>query len=310
MAWYLIVVCCAAAALALLLLYASLRSALALTRPIRHPDGRARSYDGALFGDCFRDYDQVWDRTPFTLDVGDAVLSGEYIVHPQGRDRVVIVSHGHTINRFASVKYAHIFYQLGWSILLYDQRYFGHSTGRCCTLGQRETDDLVKVMAYARGVFGRDCLIGLHGESMGGATVLNVLSRETPAFVVADCPFADTETLLRYLLPYRTHLPNFPVLPLTRLMGRLLFGYDFRKVSPQRAVAAAQVPICLIHGDGDRLIPCSHSQALYAACRDPRSELHLVPGAHHAMSFAADRQAYEDVMTAFVTKCIEKEKPI
>ncbi len=273
----------------------------------RRTEERVRARNEPNFPEAFRLWDEVWERTPFTLDVGDAVLSGEYVVHPEGKKRVVIFCHGHTVCRLGEVKYAPLFYEMGWSLLFYDHRYFGRSTGKCCTLGQKESEDLRKVMAYARSVFGEDAAIALQGESMGAATALFVLDRERPAFVAADCPFSDTLDLFRYMLPFRTHLPAWPMLPLAALLGRLLYGYDMKRVSPIRSVRISDTPICLFHGEADKLIPCYHSERLLEASKNPKSRMHLVPGARHAAALAGDPEGYARVLHEFMQDCTEEE---
>lgn len=279
-----------------------------ITKSERRSEEKVRGKDEAAFPEAFRAWDESWDRKPFTLDVGDAVLSGEYVIHPEGKKRVVIFCHGHTVCRLGEVKYASLFYKMGWSLLFYDHRYFGRSTGKYCTLGQKESEDLRKVMAYARQVFGEDASIALQGESMGAATVLYVLDREKPVFVAADCPFADTLELFRYLLPHWAHLPRWPLMPLAVFMGRLVYGYDIPAVSPVRSVAGSDTPICLFHGEEDRLIPCENSKKLLAASRNPKSRMHLVPGVRHAAALAGDPEGYRRVLKEFVQDCTEEDQ--
>ena len=273
----------------------------------RRSEERVRAQNEPDHPEAFRLWDNVWERIPFTLDVGDAVLSGEYVVNPEGKKRVVILCHGHTVCRLGEVKYAELFYEQGWSLLFYDHRYFGRSTGRLCTLGQKESEDLRKVMAYARSVFGEDASIALQGESMGAATVLYVLDREKPVFVAADCPFSDTLDLFRYMLPFRAHLPRWPLLPLSAFLGKVLYGYDMAAVSPIRSVRSSDTPICLFHGLADKLIPSYHSERLLEASKNPKSRMHLVPGARHATALATDPEGYARVLKEFMQDCMEKK---
>ena len=305
------VVLCILAALVLLAFIFCVISAYLCVKAIvkceRRSEQWVREKNAPYFPEAYRAWDEDWERHPFTLDVGDAVLDGEYVVHPEGKKRVVILCHGHTVTRLGEVKYAPLFYEKGWSLLFYDHRYFGRSTGKCCTLGQKESEDLRKVMAYARKVFGEDAAIALQGESMGAATALYVLDRESPVFVAADCPFSDTMDLFRYMLPFRAHLPRWPLLPLSAFLGRLLYGYDMEQVSPIRSVRGSNVPICLFHGQADKLIPSDHSERLLEASRNPKSRMHLVPGAHHAAALAGDRSGYARVLHEFMQDCTEEE---
>ncbi len=278
-----------------------------VTRATRHDETfvRRQETEGG-FGAALDRYDREWNRRPFTVESGGVTLSGEYVRNPadSGRPRrVVILCHGHTVTRLCQVKYADLFYRAGYSLVLYDERYFGQSGGTCCTLGQEEAKDLSRVMAYTRTVFGQDCRIGLHGESMGAATVLLCLEREKPDFVIADCPFASSTLLFRHVVRDQFHLPAFPILPMAAFLGRVQYGYDFPKVNPIRAVEGAEVPICFMHGEADSLIPWEHSKMMVAKCKDPRSVLHLFPGAEHACSIASDPARYERLVLEFLSGC-------
>lgn len=277
-----------------------------VTKPVRHSIEEVIEEDtghGLTAG--FRAY-ETWRREPFTLERGGTALWCERIDNPADRGarrKVAIICHGHTVNHYSSLKYADIFYRAGFSLVLFDQRYFGASGGDCCTLGQEESLDLAAIIRETRRYFGQDALIALHGESMGAATALLVLRYERPDLVVADCPFADSELLFGQWIRRNLHIPPGPLLPVFETLARIKRDYHIRETCPIEAVRNADVPICLIHGSADTLIPCGHSEALYKACRSGRSELHLVDGAAHAQSIVADPAAYEEIVRAFLKNC-------
>lgn len=258
------------------------------------------------FSDCIEAYETKWPRTPFVLHCAGADISGEYMENPadSGTPRkVAIICHGHTVNRYSDLKYADIFYRAGFSTVIFDERYFGESTGDFCTLGQNEAQDVATIIAYARSIFGQDCVIGLHGESMGAATALLALKYETPDFVIADCPFADSKLLFAQWLKRNLHIPFGMVWPILRRRAKRKYGYDIAAASPIAAVKRKNVPICLMHGKRDDLIPCTHSQMLHAACTNPKSELHLFENADHARSIVVARTEYERMVLAFLHNC-------
>lgn len=65
-------------------------------------------------------YEKEWEREPFELISNGVTLSGEIIKNPKGKDKVAIVCHGHTVNRYASIKYADMFYQRGFHVVIND----------------------------------------------------------------------------------------------------------------------------------------------------------------------------------------------
>ena len=258
------------------------------------------------FADCVEAYEKRWARESFFLERGGVTLRGEIIDNPSERGerrKLAVICHGQTANRYAALKYADLFYRAGFSALIYDERYFGESGGECCTLGQEESRDLAAILAFARERFGQDCLIAVHGESMGAATALLALRYTSVDLVVADCPFADSEELFGQWLRARLPIPPGLILPYFERLALRRFGYRVGETSPIAAVRGAEVPILFMHGEADSLIPCGHSRELLAACRDGRSALRLFPGADHAQSILSDRSRYEALVLEFLKSC-------
>lgn len=253
-------------------------------------------------------YDNKWGKAAFEIDGLHGKLRGEVISNPTdngAKHKVAIIAHGHTMNRINSIKYAAIFYNLGFSLVLYDHSYFGESDGKFCTLGYYERHDLSRVIDYTKERFGTDAVIALHGESMGAATVLTLLGlRSDVDMVIADCPFSDTFKYYCELYTHLTKLPSFPVVEMSGSIAKRKFGYDFAKCSPIEDVAKTDVPICFIHGLADEYIYPHHSEDMYKVCKNPLSELHLVPNARHACSHLTDNAAYAQIVGNFVNKVL------
>lgn len=283
---------------------ATLKSA---TTPVAHTFDEAREWQMKYENWDFTDYDQVWKREPFELDGVQGKLRGEVIYNSdaqQGaRKKVVVICHGHTWNRLNSLKYANIFYAKGYNVVIYDHAYFGLSDGTHTTVGDKERHDLNTVLDYTRKIFGEQVILGLHGESMGAATVLLELGlRNDIDFVIADCPFSKTMSYYRELCTHLTHLPGFPIVDMANAMAKRKFGYDFNKVNPIEAVSKSITPICFIHGTSDRFIAPHHSQDMFNTSPTALSELHLFDGAGHARSYSTDKAKYIAVVSAFIDK--------
>ncbi len=307
MAWYWIVLICVAgvAVLYLLLCYLIARRVLkAATTPVAHTLQEARTLQGEKEKMDFSEYDNVWRKESFILTGVQGKISGEIVYNtPTTPAKVAVVCHGHTWNRINSLKYAKVFYNKGYSLVLYDHAYFGLSQGTHTTLGDKEKFDLSTVLDFVRQKFGKDAVVCLHGESMGAATVLLELSvRNDVSFVVADCGFSDTMKYYRELSPQLTHLPAFPIVDMANAMSKRRYGYDFSKVKPIDAVRQSNVPICFIHGGEDKFISPHHSQWMYNASKNPLSELHIVDGAGHACSYNVDNSGYCNIVSRFIDK--------
>nr|MCR4633056.1 lysophospholipase [Erysipelotrichaceae bacterium] len=122
-----------------------------ITRPNRYTYEQMRAAEiGNGFGSSVRKYEEEWKRKPFELSCNGVKISGEIIDNPKAvGNKTVIICHGQKVNRYCSLKYADIFMEMGYKVLIYDERYFGKSGGEISTLGQEEAKDLREVYVYA-----------------------------------------------------------------------------------------------------------------------------------------------------------------
>ena len=79
-----------------------------------------------------------------------------------------------------------------------------------------------------------------------------------------------------------------------------LDGYGLvRKVKGARE--HTHVPVLLLHGGEDRVIPIDHAHRLYAAAGDPK-QLLTFPGADHCGGYFQDRPAYIALVADFLAR--------
>ena len=261
------------------------------------------------FSDAVSDYFDKWQKTRFRVKSDDIYVMGEYVKNPGAEDnRVMVICHGQSATRALDIGYGKLYYDMGFNLVLFDERSFGETNGEYCTLGDKEPGDIKKVLKFTREIFGDDAILGMHGESMGAASELLLLDTETPDFVVADCPFADTGLLIDDLAKTHAGLLGPLGAKSARKIGIKRCGYDYRAVKPIESVKISSVPICFIHGKNDSLIDCKHSRMMYEASKNPLSELHLIDKADHAQSVYVDREGYRKILEAFVGKVLENIK--
>jgi len=265
------------------------------------------------FSEAFRDYHEKWERHSFSVDSDDIVISGEYVINPncpEGETKVVVLCHGQTVTRAGIIKYGKLFYDMGYHLVLFDERSFGETTGRYCTVGFKEHEDIYRVVEYTRTVFGKDCFLGMLGESMGAGSSLWSLKFHTPDFIIADCPFADTGILIDDQAKQVAGFLGTLAVPFAEKKCLKRYpGYSFRYVKPIEAVKGTKVPICFMHGAEDKLINCKHSKMMYELCDNPLSEIHLYENTDHARSIYNFPGLYGERVEAFVKK-IEKQRNI
>lgn len=217
-------------------------------------------------------------------------------------DKYVILAHGYTDNRFGMMKYVPHYYDLGFNCILFDERGHGESAPEPCSYGPRELDFLMAVVKDTLERYGGSgFMLGLHGESLGGATVLMSLAeplvKENVKFVVDDCGFADIVTVLKVGLKMY-HVPVWFLYP-ALLAAWVMYGFKLWKARPIDYVYGNKIPLLCMHGAKDDFIVPEHSKRVYEATSGPR-EIHLFEGAWHAMSAVDRSEEYGEVLSGFL----------
>ncbi|GGA32630.1 alpha/beta hydrolase [Paenibacillus physcomitrellae] len=256
-------------------------------------------------------YESMASREIQTTSIDGLRLNAQLFLPYPGSKKWAIIAHGYTMSLRSSLQFGALFEEKGFNLLLIDHRRHGKSQGRYTTYGFREKHDLEAWVNWLLEQYGRDIQIGLHGQSLGGATVLEYLSMADPAvkFAVVDCPYSDLNKLIHYQLTRIIRLPSFPFI---RLLNRELqskAGFRLEQVSPIRSVMQSRLPVLFIHGSADRYVPPSMSQEMFEAKPGPK-RLVLIPGATHATSYQKDPRRYKEELQSFIDECFaEEEQP-
>jgi len=188
----------------------------------------------------------------------------------------------------------------GHNLLLVDQRAHGNSEGDVISFGINERFDVLSWVNFARERFGRGVKILLVGISMGAATVLMSSSLNLTDSVVgniADCPYSSPKEIIKKVIREDMHLPADLLWPFVWLGGVLFGRFNPSKTSATEAVKNTNIPILVIHGDGDKLVPIAMSEQI-AACGDTVKFL-PVKEAGHGLSYIYDRELYMTAVKEF-----------
>ncbi|MFE7064272.1 alpha/beta hydrolase [Sutcliffiella sp. NPDC057660] len=227
-------------------------------------------------------------------------IYGELYDVPHSK-RYMIFSHGVTQNTLNSIKYMNIFLERGWNVVLYDHRRHGKSGGKTTSFGFYEKHDLKAVVDWVRDQAPADAVIGVHGESMGAATLLMYAGglEDGADFYIADCPFSDLEEQLSYRLKADFRIPKHLVMPIANTFLRLRDKYSIRDVSPINVIENIDNPVLFIHSEPDDFIPIMMTQQLFEKKKD-KKKLYVAKNGSHAMSYSENREEYEKAIDEFL----------
>lgn len=250
----------------------------------------------------WRDYED-YAKEEYTITSFDGYIQNViYIPAAEPSDKYIIISHGYSGCRLGSVKYLHLFRELGFNAIMYDDRGHGTNPKSPCFMGFKESRDLMNMINHVYERFGDNITLGLHGESMGSALTNNALQYSPHiSFIVSDCGYNDLEKLIGYLINKQIHFPRW-FAQTAGLFSKIIYEYSFNEVSPIKYVSTTTVPICFFHGKDDDFIPCYHAEEMHKAAACNYSELHIIPGAGHASCVLVDEENYKSIVKNFLTK--------
>ena len=187
---------------------------------------------------------------------------------------------------------------LGYNVVLIDERAHGQSQGHSITFGVRELKDAIDWVKYARNRFGEDIELVLIGISMGGNIVLTASDKIGKAKIIADCPFSSPKIMLKQSVK-DLGLPVGIFYPLINLASIIFAHTNLNKVSAYDSIKNTTNEILIIHGDSDMVVPHFISEDLYKTYPD-KIQYELFKGANHGMSYLVDKPRYQKIIKDFL----------
>lgn len=221
---------------------------------------------------------------------------------------LAICFHGYKGNKYRDFMGAlKIYEDLKYNVILVDQRSQGRSEGHQITFGVKESKDVITWINKAKEIFSDDVKISIEGLSMGGATVLFAACNPLPSnvkCVVADCPFTSCHRIFEYSLR-NVKVPKFMIRFTSYLIGKFYMKLNFNKYDALKNLKNNQIPILLIHGEKDSIIP--HTESLDLQSKYPNLiQVETFKNSEHGMSYFEDTQRYWEISKTFLKKYLEK----
>ena len=239
-------------------------------------------------------------------------LAGHVLACRPDSPRWLVFVHGFHDNWRAGLTYARRFAEAGYNLLFCDLRAHGASGGDWVGCGWLDRRDLVAWARWAVGRAGADARVALTGISMGAAAAVCACAEEDlPEGVracVADSAYTDFWNTAVGVVSSgslgNSPMPAHPLMDIARLYLRLSKGgYDLALARPVDAIARTRVPVLLLQGEDDKVVP-SHMANELAAASGERAELVTVESAGHCCAAFADPGRYWDAVAAFVGRTL------
>lgn len=210
---------------------------------------------------------------------GAGVLLEGWRIPARGPVRgTVVYLHGVADNRASSLGALRLV-DRGFTLVAYDSRAHGSSTGDACTYGFYEKRDLQRVL----DVTGEAPVIVI-GSSLGAAVALQAAAEDSRIrAVVAAESFSDLRTIAMERAP---KILGDGTIARAFALAETQGAFVVDDVSPLRAASRITVPVLLLHGAEDRETSPTHSHRIFEALAGPK-RLILVPRAGHNQALRA-----------------------
>jgi len=200
---------------------------------------------------------------------------------PRAGAPVLVWFHGNAGNISHRLENIKLLWELaGVQVFIFDYREYGRSQGRI----SREGTFLDAAAAYGyvtetRGIPGKEII--LFGRSLGTALATDLAIQKPCRALILESAFTNSSEMAKMLAP---------------------FLFDWRPKVPYDnlgKITRVKVPVLIIHGANDEIIPVEMGRRLFTAANSPK-DLYIIPGAHHNDTYVAGGLAYFERLRAFI----------
>jgi fermentation-respiration switch protein FrsA (DUF1100 family) len=219
-------------------------------------------------------------------------LSGWFVPATRPAIGTVIHFHGNAQNMSAHFSFVAWLPQEGFNVFVFDYRGYGQSEGSAKRKGIHE--DSIAALKYikSRKDIAQDRLL-VFGQSLGGA---NAIDAVTSAKLNGIRGVAIDSAFYSYRSVAKDKAPGFLV--------DVFIGDDY---SPGPVIAKiSPIPLLIMHGTADAVVPYTHGKNLFAAAKEPKS-LWTIDGAGHTEAIGRFGATYRPKLVEFFTSCLAQK---
>lgn len=214
------------------------------------------------------------------IETGDGEqLHGWYFPN-NSAEYVVVLSHGNAGNISNRIDIAKFLQEIGVSVLIYDYRGYGQSSGEPSEEGFYSDIEAVINYLKTEEKYSEQRMI-LYGRSLGGAVASYAASKFDVSGLVLDSAFKNLKAMVSDLYPF---VPAF------------LASYEFP--TEQYLQQLSGMPVMIMHSPNDTIVDISHGRALFEIAKEPKTFVELRGG--HNDSFHASVDIHSKSWKAFL----------
>jgi uncharacterized protein len=247
-------------------------------------------------------------RQDVRFESEDGVPLHGWLLTPRGRvpRGTILFLYGLAENISTHARSVHWLVDAGYRVFAFDYRGYGTSGGEPLDIPgvHRDARAALSNVLSLPGV-SPECLV-VFGQSLGAAvavhTVATAALERRPCALILDSPFTGYPRIIRDTLS--SSIITWPLAwPISRF-----FNDDY---SPERWIGRIYpVPVIIIHGTADKVVPYAHGRTLYDLASEPK-EIWTVEGGDHMMALRdpAVRTRFLAFLASRLPQCGEGAEP-
>jgi len=214
-------------------------------------------------------YDPTTGFVAAQLETADGLtLTGHWRAPDAGRPTIVWF-HGNGGSLFGAAKETRTLAAAGYGVMLAPYRGYGAEAGTPSEKGFLRDGRAALSFLDKVGIERERMIIA--GNSIGSGTAISLAEEASPAALILVSPFTSLADVAAEATPF--------------VPARILLRDRYDNAG---TIARLEMPILILHGTADRVVPFSHGRRL-AALND-RADFVAVDGAGHDLSFREDGQ--------------------
>ena len=226
-------------------------------------------------------------------------LCGEFFNF--GFEKAVIIISGRSEGCTYSYYFSKPYKELGYNVLVIDNRGHGFSDGKYLTCGLKEYTDILAWGKFLNQTYSIKSIL-LHGICVGAATSLYVLvSENAPEYF---CGMIVEGMYTTFYDSFKNHIiekkhSTFPALQEVFILIKLFARVDAKNNGPVYCIDKLKKPILFLHSKQDKFSLPEEAERLYELCTAPKKMVWFQKGVHSHIRINNEEE-YDKAIIEFV----------
>lgn len=238
----------------------------------------------------------------------DHEIPGIFVKNKNTKNIAVMV-HGLGGTKYSMYSQGQGLYDLGYSLLIFDQRNSGENLAKYSTFGVLESYDCLDYLEYAKKIVKNEGEILLYGESYGGASSIIAASRDDSLidYMILDCPVSDSNEFSDKVFEKVEKNQGIPQ-SLMKFTGNIFLktklGFSLKDIDTRKWLKNAKIkcPVLILNSYSDKVTPYHMGEDIYKAINSNKKEIYTCKEIPHTKFAENEPENFKNIIYKFLKK--------